>query len=959
MILENFTDQREDLTFNSGNNQNIDYYEIRLYSADGNKKAEVLLKVNDRGTSDKIEPLKTVNFDYGDYFVLDCWHAYKLKIDGPVRDQREDYSDGVQNSANLKNVKFIITEAGLKSVYTDPAVTENDTFNIISPIAPEGYPIQYKVDHQIRMITILDRGAQFLTQHSNQTVFTMELVSGVDGTTKRSVSAIGSDYPGNQKFNVFHNYQYEYNDYIKLSHLLPQNLAVRGEIKGAREDYSNGVENEDFMTNVRFYLRESGMEAVYNEAPQIIGADDKDIILGETFNSLEGVMVKDDHDGDKILLMESNVTGTIDPNRLGQQTITYTVEDSWGRETTLTRTITVRPPLYQNIFKVYSLVNNDAPVFEIGFDSLTSKYRVFNQTTDRLAPNQADEMVFGLEIKGSNGEIKKAITLIGNDRGTSTKLDALNELVYANGDIVRVYHIGLDSGIQISGPIERPMPKLNSDIEDEPSKLDYMKNTGYEVSQDGLRAIYNYAPEINGVLSAKSVYKGTSLNLLENVTVTDLLDGVIDNSKIIITVNGQVIENADSYTFNHVGTYTVTYQVTDSWGRSTQANSIIKVESKAKQNSIDVYGSDATLGFKVTFDTDNNRFILVGNGNTVVPSRRSTDSSYYFEMIVRDRTGKEKYKVQLNAEDEHNRAQLAIIHQQSFELYDTIELKAVSPEAVKITGSVVGTNDDYSQGFETIDKYSDVRFQITEDGLKALSRPNITISSLSEINIIRGIDIDLIDGVTIEGLHDNSEDFTIKVSKPEENYYLAEGTYTMTYTVTTSWETETTATRIVTVIPRNTLEENKVSIYNQENQKVMTIGIDTIESKFRVLDYTDYVIDAGNPNPVLRLTGYDEKGNVLRSIELNGNQNIIAPVIDRVNEFSYNDIVQIGIWAQTPKNIHIEGTISGDVTTDEEDYSNGIDDPDYMNNVRFKFDMNGVESIYYEKPHKLPQLIHD
>ena len=63
---------------------------------------------------------------------------------------------------------------------------------------------------------------------------------------------------------------------------------------------------------------------------------------------------------------------------------------------------------------------------------------------------------------------------------------------YADGDIIRVYRSNL-SCIEITGTIFGDKPRENDNMDDD-NKLDYMKNTGFKVSNDGLIAKYNKAP---------------------------------------------------------------------------------------------------------------------------------------------------------------------------------------------------------------------------------------------------------------------------------------------------------------------------------------------------------------------------------------------------------------------------------------------------------------------------------
>ncbi len=106
-----------------------------------------------------------------------------------------------------------------------------------------------------------------------------------------------------------------------------------------------------------------------------------------------------------------------------------------------------------------------------------------------------------------------------------------------------------------------------------------------------------------------------------------------------------------------------------------KCTSRVTVESKVKENSIEVYGPNDTLAFKVKFNTNENKFELLGNGDTSTSTYTSSSNQKgYFEMIVRNIKGKKKYEVTLNGDPTNDREQLAKIHQQGFDKYDTISL---------------------------------------------------------------------------------------------------------------------------------------------------------------------------------------------------------------------------------------------------------------------------------------------
>ncbi len=396
------------------------------------------------------------------------------------------------------------------------------------------------------------------------------------------------------------------------------------------------------MNHVVFKLTANGLESVYNEAPIINGVEDKDIYIGQSFNPLAGVTYEDDHDQNNLSTSISSSNdpdnGNIDTNTLGEHIVTYNATDRWNKTTTVERKVTVRPNLYKNIFKIYPDTetvrpnlyknifkiypdtesatepnrqidpNTDArkPAFEIGFDSVTNKYRVFNQSNDRLSTTNPEDIVFGIQIKGSNGNVKKELTLTGNDRGNSDKLDSLKEIQYNEGDIVRIYRSNLDAisfegdvtgniprseddmtddnnkfdymkntGFEVSNAgleaiyITGDTPRPEDDMTNETNKFDYMKNTGFKVSNEGLEAVYNHAPTLNVTNGDRTITKGTRLNLLQDVNVSDELDeGNISPDNVTVLIDGEIIEDKTNYTFDKLGTYKVEYILTDSWGRS-------------------------------------------------------------------------------------------------------------------------------------------------------------------------------------------------------------------------------------------------------------------------------------------------------------------------------------------------------------------------------------------------------
>ena len=1063
------------------------YVTIAIYGENNELKVRKLFfNVNENpSNSANINKLKEYTFDYGDYFEIYHGHPNMFSITGGVNDQREDYTDGVQNPENLLNTKFVITESGLKSIYTNPDINNiNNNQNIIGPMAPEKFPFKLKItpnDNGGRF-SIIDKTETMILSSANQEVYKLVLI-GANGQVKLRLNLNGNQWGDKINYNDWNGYRYTYGDCLYIWHKEPSRSIIKGTINGQREDYSNGVDDIDNMNNVIFKLTPNGLESVYNKAPEINGANDIDVYQNEEFNVGKGVTYNDDYDADhltkSVSLKENGMIRTVtntnssnsgidwnlDTRELGEKILVYTATDRWGKTTTVERKVTVRPNLYKNVFKVYAESDNTIDdtsskgisenladgdsigeistpettplpnipqqpstddsisngnnaednkpevdkrklAFEIGFDTVNNKYKVYNQTNEKLSNNNTDETAFAIQIKSSTGQEKAKIILTGNKRGTAPELLELNNIEYADDDIIRIYRSTL-SGIEITGDVTGDIPRENDDM-NETNKFDYMKNTGFKVRNAGLNAKYNKAPVINGIKNNRIVSKGT-VNLLEGITVSDDIDNISTNN-IYIYIDDKLIGNVDNnnnsqlytnYNFDEVRTYNIEYKLYDSWNRETIERSTVKVESKVRENEIEVYGPNQQLAFRITFDTNENKFILKGQDNSQNVSKENENiESYsselnednYFQMIVRDARGNEKKKVILTGEVAHDSQQLSELHQFEFNKYDTISLKAKTAQAVKIKGNILpevstkSTITDYSNGFDTVEKYSEVRFKITDDGLREMTKKSLRINGADPIAIKRGDTLDLLDGISV-GLDDeNNDDYKITVKEISSNgnnvvllddtdsddstddgttdkdeklfKKLKEGVYTVRYTVTNSWGATTIANRQITVQPRTELEAVKLIVKDYQGDNILIIGFDSIEKKLRVIEYKKKSINYLDSSQVFEINAFDSLGKTIGTIALKGDQTINEEIINRINAFSYEEGYSLSVWSKELENrINIEGTIKVDNNSTEESkksiYKTSLsldDKKDKMENGRFEILSDGLKYIYNNAP---------
>ena len=1115
-----------------------DYVTIAIYKANGESKVDKLyFNVKEiPSNSNNINKLKEYTFDYGDYFEIYHGHPNMFSITGGVNDQREDYTDGVQNPENLLNTKFVITKSGLNAIYTNPdkSNTTNNQ-NIIGPMAPEKFPFKLKItpNNNGGRFSIIDKTETMILSGTNQEVYKLVLI-GANGQVKLRLDLNGNEWGNTINYGRWDGYDYTYGDCLYVWHKEPSRSIIKGNINDQREDYSNGVDDIDNMNNVIFRLTSNGLESVYNKAPEINGVEDIDVYQGEIFNPSNNVTYSDDYDTSEQLQKSiaikqngivavttntntnTNVSLEFDTSQLGEKILVYTATDRWGKTTRVERKVTVRPNLYKNVFKVYPQISSEqvgtkpeesvdsdssientspeattppnsnlrtgntgdstlnsgsegsentgssssssgsnsstqnkpwqyeenktkTPAFEIGFDTITNKYKVYNQTNERLSNDKLDETAFAIQIKSADGTEKKKIILTGNDRGISPKLLELNDVSYAADDIIRVYRSDL-KGIEITGTVTGNIPSIE-DMSTEANRFDYMKNTGFKVSNAGLQAIYNKAPVITGVKKVRTISKG-SVDLLDGINVSDEIDTDISvnymyiyvNDELIGTVNQNRNSNENShreYDFNKVGTYKVKYLLYDKWARTTMIETTVKVESKTRENEIKVYApndlnSTSNPSFRIAFDTKNNKILLKGpreesivekeNNDDAIESANQennnpnnnqnsenqdsslarTSTENYFEIVVRSSKGEEKANISLNGNTEHDKEQLKKLHNLGFDKYDTISLKAQNPNAVKITGNIISENSNgnstvansYENGFGTTDKYSQVRFKITDDGLKEITQKNLVINGATAITIKRGDTLDLLEGVSVNVNDQNNDDYKLTVEEitsnakavsitddesdtndssqsgttPEDkNKFtkLKEGTYTVRYTATNSWGATTTVDRKITVEPRTDLEKVKLTVKDIDNNNVLVIGFDSITRKLRVIEHTNGSINYLDESQVFEINAYDSLGKTLGTIALRGSQTIDETIIDRINAFPYEEGYSLSVWSKVIDNkIDITGSITTEKENSKEEskksrYKRTLtseEKRDKLENGRFKILSDGLKYIYNKAP---------
>ncbi len=385
-------------------------------------------------------------------------------------------------------------------------------------------------------------------------------------------------------------YTYSEDDRIELWSINPKNIRVFGnlvesnstntntnihyvsnEVDGEnyREDYTNGIDDQDYMKNVRFEIGKTNLKYIYNEAPVFKISRDLIVRRKGDVNYMDGISASDDHDDDSSL----NITHTeIDTSTIGEKYIEYKVVDSWGRNTLIKRKIIVYP--YNNLeYNYINIKNNQTKevILSIRFDEDNRKFKVNKLDVSKIPSGLSNNSeLLKIELirqnkksilKSSN---KETITITRQDLINNTLNEKFENIQYNYGDYLVFNSYDYANGILISAKSDDTSNESNneqtksSDISDDSNDLDetpsnpnellngfrdvdQMENSRFKIEQEGLQMIYNAAPKIDGLEDILYLYSGETLDFrkaIEGISVKDDLDKNISTDNLIVKSEG-------------------------------------------------------------------------------------------------------------------------------------------------------------------------------------------------------------------------------------------------------------------------------------------------------------------------------------------------------------------------------------------------------------------------------------
>ena len=938
---------------------------------------------NDAPFDNRVIKFKTAleagRYQYGDKIKIKIAQSPFVYIQGTVINAQEDYINGAKLGAILENSYFVITPEGLKQEYTPPA-TINSTFSEMtwySGVAGnKSFSIALNTENpdQLKLISQAYETEPIDTLEYNP-ILQIHLY-GLNGQKRLETNSTGRIKPIDLA-NAWNDETVSVGEYFKINILKDTRLANLKLFNLPSQmffptniDYTDIIKDSTYFNDVRFYVGSRGLVPVYNKGPVFNGAEDTDVIVGTDFNARAGVTVTDEIDG--IISTYTVSPETIDTATVGTHTITYRATDSWGRETTHTRTINVRPKLFSNKVQVFGANTLDSPAFEIIFDnqkqtqgtdtstkSTTSQalggFTINRYSSQLLDSSQPTQDVFKLWVLNADGIEKAKVVLQGRDTADSDKLNVLDTIDYRDGDIIKVWRRPNSSQtadsietLKITGNV---LDKNNNlvDFSDGLSTVEKMNNTIFKVSDNGLQSFYNEAPQFEG-LRDKVLYYGESFNKLEGITVTD------DYQSLTLS-EGNVTTN---FVQGTVGNYIATYTITDAFGRTTSQTIKIKVKSNLEKNKIKIHGSTTTgdeLKFSIGFNDLGNKFVLEGTDSAI----EKLSFSGTFQLTVYGRNGNIKHQMTINQEDteETVRQRLNKLKDLTLTTGDSIALNHSDSEYVKIEGTVQDASENYSHGFAE-NTMSTVRFQLTPDGLKEIKATDFEITVNGPLTIKRGEEYNLLDGLSVQ--HPTETISITNTSVTIKGFDISQiGEQTVTYMVTDSWGKSASVTRQVTVEALNAVDTNKIHVKSQVlNSKRLTIGFDALEMKLTAKPQDNIISkifkDLPKDSVVFSLSIYDNNQELQSTYTFNANDvNSYSQVMKQINNqtFTYGDY--IALTAYNYDKLDFDGNVTLDKRNQQNtsrlsDSAITVDKSEFIMNARFQITEDGLVALYNEAP---------
>ncbi|MBC1559596.1 DUF5011 domain-containing protein [Listeria booriae] len=562
------------------------------------------------------------------------------------------------------------------------------------------------------------------------------------------------------------------------------------------------------VNGVKYTSENSIKLAIPGDAP-VIAASDKTLKKGGSFDPMAGVTANDTEDGD----LTSNIIVTandVNVNQEGTYHVTYSVTDSDDNTTTKTITVTV--------------TSNDAPVIT-AVDKTVKKGVSFDPMAGVTASDTEDGNVTGNVTVTANDVDTSAVgtyhvtySVTDSDGNTTTK--TITVTVTSNDAPVIT---ASDKTLKKGGSFD-PMAGVSASDTEDGNVTDKVTVTANDVDtsvvgtyhvtysvtdSDGntttktitVTVTSNDAPVI--VASDQTIKKGKAFDVMAGVSASDLEDG---------DVTGGITVTANDVDTNTVGTYHVTYSVTDSDSNTTTKTITVTITSNDAPTftTSDVYlkvgdtfnpytgitasdTEDGDLTDRIDIESTN---VDMTQAGTYAVEYSVTDSDNNTTKITRHVYVRTNDKPVIHASDQTFKAGASFDPLAGMSASDTEDGDITAN--VSITASDVDANKagTYHVTYSVTDSDDNTTTKTVTITVLTNEKPVITATDIIQ-KAHRSVDP--MAGVTASDLEDGDLTANIKIIADDINIDVP-GEYHVTYSVLDSDGNETEKTITVTIL---------------------------------------------------------------------------------------------------------------------------------------------------------------
>lgn len=891
----------------------------------------------------------------------------------PILERTVDVIEKNVFNVYLNNEKLQKSLENYNNWLKDPNKDPNKPVSIEKDLAFSIY-----LDNKTSKFALENQSSEKLDVSIGDKVFANIKVFDKDNNEKLSIELLGSDTGNSEKLDKLKELTYEYGDYISIvtrdsKNCLDITGTLTGDIDNTKEDckeyYSDGVDNLDYIKNVRFNIVKEGIKTVYNNAPVITGLTEMEKLLTTRDEQLKGISITDDKDT-YIPLDEVVITEEKDGNNIIG--LRYTVCDDWGREASGVRylknpqvnndgRIQVEQPiqikheqpstftaeadtfLSTDIIEVHGFEydDNDTLRFKINFDQDNMSIYI-TDIDGRLFDNKYKEEYFELVLYNKGGIEKARLTVNGGDRSDCKSIENFNGVNFEYGDQISIYHKYSDTKLKIKGPVKDLTTGVSTGV---PASI--IDGTRFELDTSGLRYLVNEPPVITWTNQNLQLTRGVKPDLIGDVTVTDKIDGEISKSKVEI----------GPLNINQLGTHKVTYTVRDSWGAVTTTERTVEVvdNTNLANTSINILNaSGTTTMFTLRFDNFDKKIYVVNKTTSSTFDSNKPDEKA-FRIRIFSRAGITKKDIIFEGKD--TASKIDALNDYIYAIGDTIELWSTTSKSIRISGKLRDDNSnketDYSDGIDDPDFMTNVRFRLDQSDMVVVYNNAPQVIFNEDKTIKRGEKFDPIKFVKeIKDDHDTLKTDRVKVSYDEENFYKV-GNHDVTYTISDRWNRMSTTTITIEVQPKNELEKVNVELLKVDGtakSTVATLYFDQVENKIVPYINTNKSSIAGEPGqPIFTVSIFDKDNRKKAESIINANEEILLESFDNIAnvDITSGDYIYVSAYNTSAVSINGKVTSGSSVVTD---FKNGFSSEDQMNNTRFKISDDGLSNIYNEAP---------